>query len=288
REYVIVDNGSSDNTREVVEEFAAKVSAPVHYVFEEKAGHSFALNSGCRKASGGRLVFTDDDTLPDKFWLQEIDKSFRTHNADWVFGPIVPKWEHGDQPWWYGERTAAFIACLDFGDLALEGDRLDSSFFGANHACSRDKIFELGLYDEELGLRGDGLSYSGNDIDLYQKAREVGMKVIYLPLMRVQHIIAKDRYLPSKHRRAFWKTGRNECLAYLREYEQRGEYVRFPRFRFPKLAIALLQFGYSAIRLNRADFFYWQVQVIRHWSFIWMSLRAFSSRAFTSWQGKDV
>ena len=56
---LVVDNNSTDATREVVEEAAAGADIPVRYAFEGRQGKSFALNRGLQLASGEVLAHTD-------------------------------------------------------------------------------------------------------------------------------------------------------------------------------------------------------------------------------------
>src|SRR4051812_27727014 len=63
-ELVVVDNGSTDATPSVVQEFAAIAHMPVKYVFEPRPGLGNAHNAGIRVAQGQILAFTDDDCYP--------------------------------------------------------------------------------------------------------------------------------------------------------------------------------------------------------------------------------
>lgn len=66
---VIVDNGSTDSTPEVVRRFADRL--PVTYVLEPQAGKSRAVNAGLRRVTGDLILFTDDDILPPAGWLRQ-------------------------------------------------------------------------------------------------------------------------------------------------------------------------------------------------------------------------
>src|SRR3989338_3667267 len=62
-EILIVDNNSTDGTKEVVKRFQNRYAEQIKYVFEQRQGISYARNCGIREAGGDFLVFTDDDCL---------------------------------------------------------------------------------------------------------------------------------------------------------------------------------------------------------------------------------
>ncbi|HOW58725.1 MAG TPA: glycosyltransferase family A protein [Candidatus Omnitrophota bacterium] len=73
-EVVVVDNGSSDHTREVIKHFEEEL--PIKYIFENKKGIPVARNTGILNATGDIVVFTDDDCVADKKWLHHLELPF--------------------------------------------------------------------------------------------------------------------------------------------------------------------------------------------------------------------
>jgi len=71
-EIIVVDNGSTDGTRRVVESFGVKV------VEEKKRGISFATNAGVKAATGEIFAFSDADTILPPDWLSKINKIFNS------------------------------------------------------------------------------------------------------------------------------------------------------------------------------------------------------------------
>src|SRR4051812_9842366 len=66
-ELLLVDNGSTDETKAVCAEFETQL--PIRYLFERRQGKSFALNSAVANARSQFLLFTDDDVDVDENWL---------------------------------------------------------------------------------------------------------------------------------------------------------------------------------------------------------------------------
>lgn len=74
-EWVVADDGSADDTREVVEEMARRAPFPVRYLRQENGGRHTALNRGAAVAAGELLVVMDSD---DWFDDRAIER-FRHH-----------------------------------------------------------------------------------------------------------------------------------------------------------------------------------------------------------------
>ena len=83
-EVVVVDNNSSDHTREVVEGFAARNEIRVVYTFEPNQGQSHARNTGVKVAHGDVIAFTDDDVIPERNWVAHLVAVFAKSN------PVFP------------------------------------------------------------------------------------------------------------------------------------------------------------------------------------------------------
>ncbi len=90
-ELIVVDDGSRDNTRAVVEEYIAAVheDLTVRYIYQDNAGAPAARNRGTRAASGEFLQYLDSDDLLDREKIEHQVTALRS--ADWAafaYGPI--------------------------------------------------------------------------------------------------------------------------------------------------------------------------------------------------------
>jgi glycosyltransferase involved in cell wall biosynthesis len=60
-EWLIVDDGSVDNTRQLVEEWQAKAEFPIRYIYQQNQGKPSACNRGAQEAQGELLLTLDSD-----------------------------------------------------------------------------------------------------------------------------------------------------------------------------------------------------------------------------------
>src|SRR3989338_10501728 len=101
-EFIIVDNNSTDKTREIVEKFRDQRKSNIKYIFEPQQGIGHARNRGIREAGGNFLVFTDDGCLPEPAWLTEILKCFKMTGFGAMGGRILPRFP-ADTPKWVND-----------------------------------------------------------------------------------------------------------------------------------------------------------------------------------------
>src|SRR5262245_12262714 len=71
-EVVVVDNNSTDTTRELVARMAASFPTRLDYVFEPRQGKSHAMNTGARASTNPVLAFVDDDVRVAREWLTAL------------------------------------------------------------------------------------------------------------------------------------------------------------------------------------------------------------------------
>jgi glycosyltransferase involved in cell wall biosynthesis len=184
-EVVVVDNGSTDNTQEIL---ARKdLPFPLRSVVEPTRGLAVARNSGVAASRGEMVLVTDDDVEVGRDWVGSLLSAFSTHGADLAYGPIEPLWE-ASPPSWYSPLVAGYFGVLDHGKAVLVNDSRRLQGFGANHAFSRAAFTRLGGYDVRFGLRGNRVG-GGEDSDLFNRSYQQGLTVVYHPSAVVRHHI---------------------------------------------------------------------------------------------------
>lgn len=86
-ELLVVDNGSSDETANVVMS-CEPGSIPVRYTCEPRAGQSIGRNRGLAETTGEMILFTDDDVRPPVDWLSGMCEPMAQGRADAVCGGV--------------------------------------------------------------------------------------------------------------------------------------------------------------------------------------------------------
>jgi glycosyltransferase involved in cell wall biosynthesis len=159
-EIIVVDNNSSDGTRQVVERYPT-----VKYVFEPIKGITRARQRGLLSATGDIVAYVDADTLPPPGWIEQIDRNFAEDSN---------------------------LACLSgpysFYDLSGIKDKISTGWFvtarplyaltgfmmvGGNFAIPRETLHRMGGFD-------DTIEFYGEDADIAKRAKKFG-KVLFSP-----------------------------------------------------------------------------------------------------------
>ena len=91
-EVLIVDNGSTDKTREVCSSFKNTIPN-LRYFYEETPGLHVGRHLGMKMAKSELLVYADDDIEAFPTWLEGIAESFRDEEVVLVGGKNLPKFE---------------------------------------------------------------------------------------------------------------------------------------------------------------------------------------------------
>ncbi len=194
-EVLVVDNNSSDQTREVVNEFAVRYPSRLRYIFEPRQGKSHALNTGVRESRADVLAFVDDDVTMEPTWLwnltQELDDGKwagtggRTLLAE-RFTP--PRWLSLTGPHSLGGVLAAMF---DLGDEPCE---LDEAPYGVNMAFRKEVFEKYGSFRTDMGPSADPkIPRPNEDTEFGRRLMAAGERLRYEPAAIVYHPVQKNR-----------------------------------------------------------------------------------------------
>ncbi len=149
-ELVVVDNGSSDNTTEIVASHASTL--PIKLVDEPVAGLSNARNAGVAASRGRFILWTDDDGVVHDDWLACWFAAFRRHADVTVFGGrTVPIYEEPRQEWLVANEATLGSLLVIRDEPSWQEITPERVPYGLNYAI-RAEDQRAHLYDPELGV----------------------------------------------------------------------------------------------------------------------------------------
>jgi glycosyltransferase involved in cell wall biosynthesis len=194
-EVIVIDNGSRDNTSQLVTERQAGFPVPLTLLYEDTPGKSHALARGLERATGDVIAFVDDDVNVAADWIEVVRRTMMDPDVGMMGGRVLPRWEPS-VPAWMREvptqhaRLGAPIGVLDYSPVAIQaGPR---TLLGGNMAVRRSVFNTVGGFATHLGkIRGTLLS--GEDHELTVRVQRAGFKAIYIPEAIVHHYIPADR-----------------------------------------------------------------------------------------------
>jgi glycosyltransferase involved in cell wall biosynthesis len=192
-ECIVVDNNSTDNTRERVELFCQEhPKLNIRYCFEPVQGLSSARNRGIEAATGDILAFIDDDErIVEDFVTAYIDLFDQHPDAMAAGGEIIAEYPTG-RPRWMSRYTERPIANpMSFGNKVrlFPSGRIPG---GGNMAMRRRLFDSIGMFNTTLGRTGKRL-LGGEESDLFDRIAKHGYRVYYTPRAVMYHIIPKEK-----------------------------------------------------------------------------------------------
>jgi len=191
-EILIVDNNSSDDTRQVVETFQHRYPERIRYVFEPQQGVSFARNSGVRHAEGKILAFIDDDEIADREWLHNLTSNLFEGEWAGAGGRVLPQWNGVRPTRWLLSWNSFICGPLAMFDPEMEGGRLTEPPFGANMAFRKEVFERHGGFRTDLGRSGKAM-LSGEDTEFGRRLIAAGEQLRYEPLAVTNHPVDGNR-----------------------------------------------------------------------------------------------
>ena len=256
----VVDNNSSDATRETVETYQPKFCGRLHYVFEKKQGRSHALNAGINATDGDLVGMIDDDEQVDRSWFRCIYQMFSSGDVDFIGGPYVPHWG-GALPQWLPRNHAGVIGVVDAGSLHAYGTS-HAELMGGNAVVSRAVLQKVGLYSIDLGRKGKR-PLADEDTDMYRRLLAAGAKGMYVPDLIIHHYIHPER-LSKRYFRAwhFWRGVSSGALD-RRQPREATYLLGIPRYLFGRAIRALWRIlkGLVSFKSKRAENFADELQM---------------------------
>ena len=209
-EVIIVDNNSTDNTKEV---YAAwrQTNNNGHFTFisETKQGASFARNTGAAIAKGQWVCFMDDDAVATPNYVENILKHIHNKpDAVGFGGRIIPKYIPSE-PKWMSYYVSSLVGNFDYAPIAC-------AFENGKYPLESNMIVKKSVYDQiggfNLNLPGvvGTLRIGGEGKELFYKILALGHIIYYDPAICVHHVVEVKKLTSEYMYRVASGIGRGE------------------------------------------------------------------------------
>jgi len=170
-EVIVVDDGSTDDTRQVVDAFGSLL--PVKYAYQANSGLATGKNQGLFLSRGAIVLFLDDDDVADSRLLEEHYRSHQEHPQERyaVLGYTGLASAVAQSPLMH---YVTEVGCHLYSYPKLNhGDLLDFSYFwGGRTSCKRMFLLKHGVFNPLF-------RFGAEDIELGYRLSEAGLQVVY-------------------------------------------------------------------------------------------------------------
>jgi len=182
-EFLIIDDGSTDNSKEVIENYMG--SGKIRYFYQENSGQSVARNKGIAEAKGEFICFLDSDNrwLPEK--LSASIEAFESNpGVDIVYGDVILIDEAGKE---FSRKNMKRYS----GQITKE--LLQDNCVSMNTTMTRtEKIREVGGFSRHVKV--------ADDYDLWLRLSAI-CAYLYVPKLMADYRVMINQISSDKTRR---------------------------------------------------------------------------------------
>ncbi len=151
-EIIIVNDGSTDNSKDIIKKYESKYSN-IKVINEENQGLSMARNNGVKKVSGKYIIFIDSDDYVEKDLLKQIDKEIA--GVDVLRYQVITEDENGKNKKTYNEEAFDIIKGYDAFKYISNYHFVEPAWcyvYKTEYYKDNKFNFKKGVYHEDFGL----------------------------------------------------------------------------------------------------------------------------------------
>lgn len=205
-EFLVVDNGSADRTREIISELKTELQYDLRYVFEPEPGLCVARNRGRAEAKGEVLAYLDDDVRLVDGWVRRVREHFLDGKSDCLGGKVTAELE-SEPPFAIDDSMLWFFQATTFGEQPRQLE-FPLHPIGCNMAFRVEVFDAIGGFDPSLKLYGD-------ETDFFRRAGTAGYVTLYDPAIEVSQRIPAERLTIDELRTKSYKWGEGSATVWM-------------------------------------------------------------------------
>lgn len=246
-EIIVVDNRSTDNTKEVINDINNNL---IRYFYEENIGLSHARNRGIRESNYDIIAFLDDDAIPLEGYINNIITAFENNSVKCAGGKITPIWTV-DKPEWYTKEFDGIFTIADYGD---EDKVMEDGYpYGANMLFLKEALLEVGDFNVDLGVKGNEI-IMGEDDEMFFRFKEKGYRIQYFHRIEVKHHIPSYKIDKDYVKKRFEAGGKALARSYKKLKSKEGFNYQYYRWILKYLLKVVPQYKLSNL-VNKGSSF---------------------------------
>jgi len=215
-ELILVDNRSTDSTKEIARQLWAQYGSAIPLIVADQPvpGLAAARRKGIAASQSEYLLFCDDDNWLDRGYLAYAVEVMEVHPEVGILGGLNEPACEVEPPGWFAKAGRAYAVGPQepsTGEAWL--------IWGAGMVLRKSALValqEVGFQNLLSDRKGGNLS-SGGDYELCWALRMAGIKLWYDERLRLQHFIPKERLTEVYLRRLFRSTA--YCVLGLQPYQ---------------------------------------------------------------------
>lgn len=229
-EIIIIDNGSTDDTALIVDNFKEKL--PIVYEYNDIPGLLTGRHRGAEISKGTILCFLDDDVELNANFIKNLKEKFsENQNIHLATGPCLPNYEVTPPEWlnyfWDSIPQGKYCFWLSLLDLGQNEKEIDPNLvWGLNFSIRKKTFIELGGFHPDSVPENLQYYQGDGETGLTIKAIKNGYKAFYIPGLALKHYVPATRLTVTYFKkRAFFQGVCNSYTNIRQEYtnEERTE-----------------------------------------------------------------